>query len=123
MNYDQFENISFENVIFNTENPSYEVNKMKFEDKNKKDTILFNDDIKIINIPEIAYEYIISGRSAIEWIIDQYQIKYDRKSKIIDNPNNFSKDPKYILKLILSIIDISIRTREKINNLPKFEEI
>lgn len=123
LNYDQFENISFENVIFNTENPSYEVNKMKFEDKNKKDTILFNDDIKIINIPEIAYEYIISGRSAIEWIIDQYQIKYDRKSKIIDNPNNFSKDPKYILKLILSIIDISIRTREKINNLPKFEEI
>jgi predicted helicase len=82
-----------------------------------------NESIKIVNIPEKAYEYVVNGRPAIEWIIDQYQIKTDKKSGITDDPNNFSEDPKYILNLLLSIITVSMKTLELIDELPEFEVI
>ncbi|MFW3654449.1 DEAD/DEAH box helicase [Vagococcus fluvialis] len=104
-----------------SKNPSYKVKKMKHPKKNQLDTIIFNEDITIKNIPEKAYEYVVNGKPAIEWIIDQYRVKEDKKSRIIDDPNNFSKDPKYILNLLLSVISVSIQTVEIVENLPKFE--
>lgn len=83
--------------------------------------IVYNDTITIKNIPEKAYEYIVNGSSAIKWIIDQYQVKIDKKSGITDDPNDFSDDPKYILNLLLSVITVSIRTLELIDELPEFE--
>lgn len=63
------------------------------------------------------------GKPAIEWIINQYQVKTDKKSGITDYPNEFSDDPKYILNLLLSVITVSMRTLELIDELPKFEVI
>ena len=111
------------------ENPSYKVTKMKFakqrDEKGKSvndlSTIIFNSDITISNIPEKAYEYIVNGRSAIEWIMDQYQVKIDKKSGITDDPNEYSDDEKYIFNLLLRIINVSIQTVDLINSLPKFE--
>lgn len=110
-------------------NPSYEVSKMKFaktRDENGKlindrSTIVFNNDITISNIPDKAYDYMVNGRSAIEWIMDQYQIKTDKKSGITDNPNEYSSDKKYIFNLLLSIINVSVQTVDLVNSLPKFE--
>lgn len=110
-------------------NPSYKVTKMRFAKKrdekgksvNDLSTIIFNSDITISNIPEKAYEYVVNGRSAIEWIMDQYQVKTDKKSGIIDDPNDYSDDEKYIFNLLLRIINVSIQTVELINSLPKFE--
>lgn len=109
--------------------PDYKVKKMKFAKKRNsegklekdKSTIIFNDTITIENIPEKAYEYIVNGRSAIEWIMDQYQVKKDKKSGITDDPNEFSDDPKYIFNLLLSIINVSVQTVDLINQLPKLE--
>ncbi|MGR5913172.1 type ISP restriction/modification enzyme [Bacillus cereus] len=72
-------------------------------------------------MPEKAYEYVVNGRSAIGWIIDQYQIKTDKKSGITDDPNEFSDDPKYILNLLLSVITVSMKTLELVKQLPDFE--
>ena len=105
------------------DNPSYRVKKMKFGKGKDKSTIIFNDDITIKNIPDKAYEYIVNGRSAIEWIMDQYQIKTNNKSGIVDDPNDFSNDPKYIFNLLLRIINVSVQTVDLINQLPKFEVI
>lgn len=110
-------------------NPSYKVTKMRFvkkRDENGKSVndlsaIIFNSDITISNIPEKAYEYIVNGRSAIEWIIDQYQVKTDKKSGITDDPNDYSDDEKYIFNLLLRIINVSVQTVDLINSLPKFE--
>lgn len=110
-------------------NPSYKVTKMRFAKKrdekgksvNDLSTIIFNSDITISNIPEKAYEYIVNGRSAIEWIIDQYQVKTDKKSGITDDPNDYSEDEKYIFNLLLRIINVSVQTVDLINSLPKFE--
>ncbi|MGO5299668.1 type ISP restriction/modification enzyme [Lactobacillus amylovorus] len=107
----------------------YRVRKMKFakkrnaEGKLKKDrsTIIFNDSIAIENIPEKAYQYIVNGKSAIEWIMDQYQVKTDKKSGITDDPNDYSDDPKYIFNLLLRIINVSVQTVDLINELPPLE--
>lgn len=110
-------------------NPSYKVTKMRFAKKrdengksvNDLSTIIFNSDITISNIPEKAYEYVVNGRSAIEWIMDQYQVKTDKKSGITDNPNDYSDDEKYIFNLLLRIINVSVQTVDLVNSLPKFE--
>lgn len=115
-----------------SENPSYKVEKMKFAKKRNPETqklendrsiIIFNSDITIKNIPEKAYEYVVNGRSAIEWIIDQYQVKTDKKSGITDDPNDFSSNPKYIFNLFLRIINVSVQTVDLVNSLPKLEII
>lgn len=111
------------------EKPSYKVTKMRFAKKrdekgksvNDLSTIIFNSDINISNIPEKAYEYVVNGRSAIEWIIDQYQVKTDKKSGITDDPNDYSEDEKYIFNLLLRIINVSVQTVDLINSLPRFE--
>ncbi|MFN6861143.1 DEAD/DEAH box helicase [Enterococcus hirae] len=101
--------------------PDYRVKKMKHPKKGVLDTIIYNESITIKNIPEKAYDYVVNGRPAIEWIIDQYQVKTDKKSSITDDPNEFSDDPKYILNLLLSVITVSMRTLELIDELPEFE--
>ena len=120
----------YEEIDINiSKNPSYKVTKMKFAKKrdgngksvNDLSTIIFNNDIIISNIPEKAYEYVVNGRSAIEWIIDQYQVKTDKKSGITDDPNDYSEDEKYIFNLVLRIINVSVQTVDLINSLPKFE--
>ena len=112
-----------------SDQPSYKVTKMKFAKKrdengksvNDLSTIIYNQDITITNIPAKAYEYMVNGRSAIEWIIDQYQIKTDKKSGITDDPNDYSTDEKYIFNLLLRIINVSVQTVDLVNSLPKFE--
>ncbi|MCG1511447.1 DEAD/DEAH box helicase family protein [Staphylococcus epidermidis] len=110
-------------VEVNSSNPSYKVTKMKHPKKGVLDTIIYNEHIIIKNIPEKAYEYVVNGRPAIEWIIDQYRVKTDKKSGITDDPNEFSDDPKYILNLLLSVITVSMKTLELIEELPEFEII
>lgn len=111
----------WEGVDVQISEPNYRVKKMKHPKKGVLDTIIYNESITIKNIPEKAYEYVVNGRPAIEWIIDQYQVKTDKKSGITDDPNEFSDDPKYILNLLLSIITVSMRTLELIDELPEFE--
>lgn len=96
---------------------------MKPATSDKLGSIIYNEDITIKNIPERAYNYVVNGRSAIGWIIDQYRIKVDKKSGITDDPNDFSEDPKYILNLLLSIITVSMKTLELIDELPEFEVV
>ena len=101
--------------------PDYRVKKMKHPKKGVLNTIIYNENITIKNIPEQAYDYVVNGRPAIEWIINQYQVKTDKKSGITDDPNEFSDNPKYILNLLLSVITVSMRTLELIDELPEFE--
>ncbi len=56
---------------------------------------------------------------AIEWIMDQYQVKLII-SRDTDSPNDFSDDEKYIFNLLLRIINVSVKTVDLINSLPKF---
>jgi predicted helicase len=100
---------------------------MRFPKKEQKDTIIYNSRITIKNIPEVAYEYVVNGKSAIEWIMERYQITTHKESGITNNPNDWStenKNPRYILDLLLSVINLSVKTVDIVNGLPeeKFEE-
>lgn len=100
----------------------FAVQKMKFIKKGQKGTIIYNEHIKVINIPEKAYEYVVNGKAAIEWIMERYAITTDKSSGIVNNPNDWSKEvgnPRYILDLLLSIINVSVRTVDLVNSLPK----
>ena len=103
-------------IITNTGNDNYRVIRMK--NQKDKGTIIFNKDITISNIPSKAYQYIVNGKSAIEWIVDQYRIKTDKNSGIVLDPNDYSDDPKYIFNLLLRIINVSVQTVDLINQLP-----
>ncbi|EML6588730.1 TPA: helicase [Staphylococcus aureus] len=85
------------------------------------DTVIYNTDITVTNIPNKVYNYIVNGKTAIEWIIDQYNVSIDKKSGILDDPNEFSEDPNYILNLLLSVITVSMKTLGLIDKLPDFE--
>lgn len=108
------------------------VSKMRFLNKaigsaenrtQDKSAIVFNHAITVSDIPASAYEYVVNGRPAIEWIMDQYQIKVDKKTEIKNDPNDYAieiaGDPAYILKLLLRVITVSLRTNELVAQLPK----
>lgn len=108
--------------VSGTQHGNYQVQKMKFVKKGDKSAIIYNDQITIENIPEKAYEYVVNGKSAIEWILDRYQIKTDKASGIVNDPNDWAKEvgnPRYILDLLLSVINVSVQTVDIVNNLPK----
>lgn len=102
---------------------NYCVEKMRFPKKDQKDTILYNRQINIEHIPAEAYEYVINGKSAIEWIMECYRVKNgDKKSGVKNDPNNWSAEvgnPRYILDLLLSVINVSVQTVEIVKGLPK----
>lgn len=100
----------------------YYVDKMRFPKKGQNDTILYNSKITISNIPSDAYKYMINGKSAIEWIMERYQIKTNKTNGITNDPNDWAKEvgnPRYILDLLLSIINVSVQTVNIVNELPK----
>lgn len=89
-----------------------------------KSRIIYNDNITIENIPAKAYEYIVNGKSAIEWIMERYAVTQDTKSLIINDPNDWSREhnnPSYIFDLLLSIINLSCQTVDIVNSLPKLK--
>lgn len=94
---------------------------------NDRSTIIYNKHITIKNIPEEAYDYEVNGRSAIEWIIDRYQVRTDKKSGITNDPNDWGREhgnKRYILDLLLSVITVSMESVRIVKSLPKldFEE-
>lgn len=108
----------------------FAVEKMRFakvRDENgkliaDKTRIIYNSHITIENIPLKAYEYIVNGKSAIEWIIERYAVTIDKASQIKNDPNAWSREyeqPRYILDLLLSVIMLSCQTVDIVNTLPK----
>lgn len=121
LNYENIERDS--NIIVEgEESNNFKVEKMRFTNKDKKDTIIFNSDIKITNIPLEAYDYQVNGKSAIEWVVERYAITVNKDSGIENNPNLWCEEnPRYILDLLLSVISLSIKTNELIKKLPEIK--
>ena len=75
--------------------------------------------ITLRGIPEKAFAYRLGNRSALDWIVDQYRVKTDKRSGITHDPNGYSDDPQYILKLIERVITVSLRTVDIVEDLAK----
>lgn len=110
----------------------WRVTKMKFakvrnsEDKLEanRSTVIFNDHVTLSGIPEEAYRYVLGPRSAIEWIIDRYQVRTDKASGIVNDPNDWSRevdDPRYIIDLLKRIVTVSLETNRIVDLLPSLD--
>ena len=100
----------------------YKVEKMRFAVKGEKHSINYNSKITVSNIPAKAYEYVVNGKSAIEWVMERYQVTTHAESGITNDANDWAKDvgsPRYILDLLLSVINVSVQTVELVGQLPK----
>lgn len=109
-------------IVTGAESGNFLVTKMKYPKKGQTDTIIYNSHIVLSNIPAKAYEYVVNGKSAIDWIIERYQITTHKHSGITNNPNDWAAEvgnPRYILDLLLSIINVSVQTVDIVNDLPK----
>lgn len=95
-------------------------------EKADRSVIHYNSKITLTGIPEEAYRYMLGSRSAIEWIIDRYYIKTDKKSGIVNDPNDWSREvgnPRYILDLLARIVTVSLETMKIVDNLPALDII
>lgn len=102
----------------------YRVQKLQFGPKKDKTRIKYNGHLTLKGIPEEAYEYQVNGRSALEWVIDRYQVKTDKKSLITNDPNDYCRavnDPRYIVDLIKRLVTVSLETQKLVGTLPRFE--
>ncbi|MBS9385593.1 MAG: DEAD/DEAH box helicase [Dolichospermum sp. BR01] len=104
----------------------YQVEKMVFG-KNKngidKTIIIYNSKLTLSQIPLEAYEYIVCDKSALEWIMERYKVTKDKDSDIMNNPNDWSEDPRYIVDLVKRIVRVSLETVKIVNSLPALNEI
>ncbi|EDN70162.1 adenine specific DNA methyltransferase [Beggiatoa sp. PS] len=101
------------------ENPkvpfSLKVDKMSLS-KDKKQ-LKYNDFLTLDGIPERVFDYKLGNRSALDWVIDQYRIKIDKRSGLINDPNR-EEDESYILELVKKVITVSLETQKVIEMLP-----
>ncbi len=93
----------------------WRVEKMRLS--KDKTQLKYNDFLTIEGIPAEVYDYKLGNRSALEWVVDQYRVKIDRRSGIISDPNRES-EPQYIVDLIARVITVSLKTVEIVNGLP-----
>ena len=93
----------------------WRVEKMKLS--KDKTQLKYNDFLTLDGIPAEVYDYRLGTRSAVEWVVDQYRVKVDRRSGIKNNPNR-EAEPRYIVDLIGRIVYVSLKTVEIVKNLP-----
>ncbi len=93
----------------------WRVEKMKLS--KDKTQIIYNDFLTLDGIPSKVFDYRLGTRSALEWVIDQYRIKTDKRSGIVNDPNR-ADNPQYIVKLIGKVITVSLETVDIVSKLP-----
>src|SRR5216110_3472970 len=81
-----------------------------------KTSLIYNQFLTLSGIPPDTYEYRLGNRSALEWLIDQYQVSTDKRSGIESDPNRLD-DPEYIVRLVKRIVMVSVRTVQLVREL------
>ncbi len=96
----------------------WRVEKMKLS--KDKTQLVYNKFLTLDGIPEKAFDYRLGTRSALDWIINQYCVKIDKRSGIVNDPNRVD-DPQYIVKLIGKVITVSLETADIVKDLPALQ--
>ncbi|GAA8783864.1 DEAD/DEAH box helicase [Helicobacter pylori] len=91
----------------------YDVDKMT----KKGDSIIYNQNITITKIPQKAFDYVINGKSAIDWVIKLYQKTMDEEKSLIENNPNDYKGGKYIFELLCRVITLSVKSVDLIEKI------
>lgn len=103
----------------------FRVTKMRFPKKGVRDTIIYNATTTLSGIPPEAYDYVVNGKSAIEWIMERYAVTTDKKSGIVNDANDWCREhnnPRYIIDLLKRIVRVSLETVRIVKSLPPLKE-
>ena len=115
-----YESVPKYDKLRNIETPGMQVNwdveKMKLS--RDKTQLTYNDFLTLDGIPTEVYDYKLGTRSALEWVVDQYRVKVDKRSGIKNDPNR-ADEPRYIVDLIGRVITVSLKTVEIFESLPE----
>ncbi|EIZ4149729.1 endonuclease, partial [Escherichia coli] len=101
------------------------VEKMKFAKKADKSTVIYNNKIRIKNIPSEAYDYVVNGKPALEWVMERQGVLTHKDSGIVNDANDWAMEAmgnaKYPLELFLRVITVSLETQKIVKGLPKLD--
>ncbi|GAA2170544.1 DEAD/DEAH box helicase [Glycomyces rutgersensis] len=95
--------------------------KMRFASRQDRTRIVYNSHVTLAGIPEAVDRYQIGSRSAVEWIMDRYYVRTDKASGIVNDPNDWSDDPRYIIDLLKRVVTVSLETMAIVDSLPPLE--
>jgi predicted helicase len=108
----------------------YRVEQMKFAGKRPnldKTTVIYNANITMTDIPLEAYDYVVNGKPALEWVMERQCVKTDKASGIVNDANRYATetvgDPAYPLKLFQSVITVSLETMKIVRSLPPLGDL
>lgn len=115
-------------------NADYRVEKMKFAKKkdpdtgksiNDRSTVIYNAHITIRDIPEAAWDYIVNGKAALDWVMERQAVRVDKASGIVNDANDWATEtmgnPKYPLELFQRIVTVSLETLRIVRTLPPLD--
>ena len=114
--YEEVDEYQIEQVETPGKSLDWRVEKMRLS--RDKTQIKYNDFLMLDGIPAKTFEYRLGNRSALEWVIDQYRVKTDKRSGIVNDPNR-TDDEEYIVRLIGKVVAVSLKTVEIVEGLPE----
>lgn len=100
----------------------WRVGKMRWRSKSDRSAIVYNGHLTLAGIPNEAHDYMLGSRTALEWIIDRYQVRTDKASKIVNDPNDWGAEqdnPRYIVDLIKKVTTVSVATVGLVKSIPE----
>jgi len=106
-------------------NADYRVEKMKFAKRGDKTTVIYNHRITLKGIPEAAWDYVVNGKAALDWVMERQAVRTDKASGIVNDANDWATEtmgnPKYPLELFQRVVTVSLETQKIVNSLPALD--
>lgn len=103
----------------------YRVEKMKFAKKGDKSTVIYNHRITLKGIPEAAWDYVVNGKAALDWVMERQCVKTDKASGIVNDANDWAIETmgnaKYPLELFQRVVTVSLETVRLVGSLPPLD--
>lgn len=100
----------------------YRVEKMKFAKKGDRSSVIYNGKITLKGIPEAAWDYVVNGKAALDWVMERQGVKTEKASGIVNDANDWAietmHDPKYPLELFQRVVTVSLETNRIVAGLP-----
>jgi predicted helicase len=121
LNFDPAELFKVQKMTFARPSAEQKAAGLKWD----KTRILYNSAVTISNIPLEAYDYVVNGKPAIEWVMERYQFTRDKDSGIVNDPNLWCAEhsqPRYIIDLVARVVRVSIETMKIVRGLPGLNE-
>ena len=103
----------------------YRVERMKLAKKGDKTTVIYNHRITLKGIPEAAWDYVVNGKAALDWVMERQAVRTDKASGIVNDANDWAIEtmgnPKYPLELFQRVVTVSLETQKIVNSLPALD--